>query len=117
VGLDHHIGRPANHHQVLGVVAPDQDELTPPIDICSLNYVKVWLAWKRGRGGDAPGAEPANQPRRRSDQPDNNQHADGKPHSSRHARAEQHVEHVSLLLIEVHHNGDGGFSPFRMRST
>src|SRR5262245_8191769 len=32
VGLDHHIVRTANHYQVLGIVAPDQDEAPPPVD-------------------------------------------------------------------------------------
>jgi hypothetical protein len=55
VGLDQQIVRPANHHQVLGVVAADQDEASPLVDDGGVDHSKVPPASRRNRGAAVDG--------------------------------------------------------------
>jgi hypothetical protein len=88
VSLDHHIGTPADHHQVLRIVAPDQDQSPVRIDNGGLDHSKVPLAATRGRAADVLGAEPTDRPRNRKDHSQHDQKADCKWHGKRHVGTE-----------------------------
>jgi hypothetical protein len=88
VGLDHHIGPPADHHQVFRIVAPDQDQSPVRIDNGGLDHSKVPLAATRGRAADVLGAEPADRPRNWKGHCQPDQEADCNPRREWHVRTE-----------------------------
>jgi hypothetical protein len=87
VGLDQDIARPANHHQMLGTVASDQDQAPPSVDSGDIGHGKVRLA-RLGGSAEAPGTKSADHPRRCPEQPDNDHQCDDKPRRERHVRTE-----------------------------
>jgi hypothetical protein len=82
VGLDHHVGRAANHQQMLDVVAADDDELAPSVDRRGIDHRKPRLAVARA-GLKTRDAEPADQPGGRTDQPKHDDKGDDEVHRRR----------------------------------
>jgi hypothetical protein len=67
VGLHHHVGRPADHQEMLDVVAADDDELPAAVDVGGIDHRKARLA-AAGGGVDAGRAEAPHQPGGGADQ-------------------------------------------------
>jgi hypothetical protein len=79
---------------VLDIVAPDQDQATTAVHGGRIDHGQPRLAAARGRGSQPLAAEAAHDPQNRTDQSQENEHADEVPE---HLRAEQTLQHCSSL--------------------
>jgi hypothetical protein len=99
VGLDHDVARPADHQQVLDIVATDQDQPTPAVDGGCVDDGKPRLAPARGGGAQVSGAEAPHQPCGQSDQAEH--HDEGEQESEAILPfAEQEIQHMLLPAPE-----------------
>jgi hypothetical protein len=80
VHLDHDVGRPADHQEMLDIVAADQDELAAGIDLGGVDDGQSRLAAARARRGEAIGPEPADQPRSRENEDENDDEGEQELH-------------------------------------
>jgi hypothetical protein len=93
--LDHHIGRPADQHQVLDVVAANEDEPTAPVDGSCIDHGQPRLAPAPGGCAESCGPDPADHPQEQRNQCQHDNERDDEFHSERRLSAEQTVEHRS----------------------
>ena len=95
IGLDHHVGRTADHQQMFDIVAADQHQAPASVDCGRIDHGEARLAAARG----APrrlGAEAAHQPGGQADQCQHHQEGDEESRGQRHFRAEQ-VSNIDAL--------------------
>jgi hypothetical protein len=68
IRLDHDVGRAADHHQMLDIVAAYQDELAAGVHRGGVDHGEAWLAPAPAGGCQGAAAEPAHQPGGEGDQ-------------------------------------------------
>src|SRR5262249_36540637 len=95
----HDITRPADHQQVLDIVATDQDQPAPAINCSRIDDGEPRLAPACGGGAQVSGAEAPDQPCGQSDQAQH--HDEGEQESEAILPfAEQEIQHMLLPAPE-----------------
>jgi hypothetical protein len=84
IGLDHDVGRPADHQEMFNVIPAHEHKPAAAIHRGGINHGKSRHASAIRTGADAAPAESANQPGSSSDQRENDDEGDEKPERLRH---------------------------------
>ncbi|WP_439496743.1 hypothetical protein [Bosea sp. (in: a-proteobacteria)] len=79
IGLDHNVRGAADHHQMLDIVAPDQHQLTLPVEVVDVDHAEAGLACPApalAPRSEAPARDPPQQEREQRDQDEDDSERD-----------------------------------------
>ena len=99
--LDHHIGRPADHQQMLDIVAPDDDELPASIHRGRIDHGKPGLPPARRGSAEALCGVAAQSPGDEADEPEYDKEAKEDLQADRDLYAKQDIEHGLLVFLHA----------------
>ena len=102
VGFDNDVRRPADHHQMFDIIAPDQEQSSPRVDAGIFDYGQPRLAPAHG-ATQSSAAESAHCPRGSPDQTKHYQECQKEAYGEWHFRAEQ-IKHPPNSPCRRHGN-------------
>ncbi len=91
IGFDDDVAWPADHHQVLDIVAPHQNEAAASVDAGVVDHRQTRLAAPRADSAKPASAKPPDQPSGDADQPQHNDEGEKELHRKGHTPEQRHL--------------------------